>query len=132
LVKTIESIAEYVCKQNLWSLLKNNNSYKDRNSVREVYTGPIYQFNCMKKFLQDPKNFTMFFLEKKLEWILLRGLSLRKLDTGHRTQEETLSYAEQVVERGNPFKGVKRFSQLLFVPGFDMPNIVAAGGWVWP
>ena len=40
-----------------------------------------------------------------------------------RTQEELINYAEQAVETGRPFKGVKGFSQLFFIPGFDMPKM---------
>ena len=258
LVKTIESQLQNMFeKTNLWSLLKENNPYKDRNSVSEVYTGSIYQFECMKKFLQDPQNFTMFFSSDginptskslldiwplfvgfnelstchKSEFLFMEALWVGKkkprmdtflrpfvaeteklykegfiwrdslgnehrsrvkfslfiadavaraalcnltqfngecgcmhcehpgkqvakrkggaqmqceslgepphkkqrvkeirvypfmLSQKERTQEEILSYAEQAVECGNPCKGVKGFSQLLFIPGFDMPKM---------
>ena len=54
LVKSIESqLQNMLEKTNLWSQMKKNNPYKDRSYVGEVYTGSIYQLDCVKEFLQD-------------------------------------------------------------------------------
>ena len=62
LVKPIQSqLKTMLSSTNLWGLLKKNDPYKLRDYIGEVFTGSIYQRKCIKNFMRNPDNFTMFF-----------------------------------------------------------------------